>query len=185
LKVTKKGLCVQIGRKRHWFYNEVTGGLIGRTVQCYLDPEDLSSVFIKLSPKDRTVAVIPAAPVLPSLTASHEQIAAAMDRVDAQNRPMRTLSRTIEPYFRANEPSPFRPVVVDPETVEIGQEIDAAKAAIREKQAEQFRTQRKLSNIGRRFGSGFTNNAIRPERRLAVIEYAKEAAENADTPAEP
>jgi hypothetical protein len=173
-----------ISRERHWFYNEITGRLIGRTVQAYFDPESLDSIFIKLNPQDKTAAVIPAAPAIPAMSASPEQLSAAMARVDAHNRQARTYYKAIEPHFPDNAPSPFRQVVSDSETIEAGQEIAAEKAAIQEKQAEQFRTQRKLSNIGRRFGRGFTNDAIPAERRLAAIEFAKEAAKNADTPTE-
>jgi hypothetical protein len=185
LKVTKNGVCIQIGRERRWFRNETTGRLIGRTVQTYFDPESLSSIFIKLTPEDKTAAVIPAEPINPAYTASPEQMAAAEASVAAQNRPARTLYKTIEPYFPDNGPTPFRRVIADSETVATGQEIAAEQAAIREKQAEQFRTSRKLANLGSRFGAGFTNNAIPAERRLAAIEYAKEAAKNADTPTEP
>lgn len=182
LKVAKNGICIQIGRERHWFRdtNNITGRLIGRTVQAYFDPESLSSIFIKLNPEDKTATVIPAAPVIPAYTASREQMAAAMASVEAQNRPALTLYKTIEPYFADNGPSPFRRVVTDSETIEAGQEIAQEQAAIRDQQAEQFKTQRKLSNIGRRFGPGFTNNAIPAERRLAMIEFAKESAQNAD-----
>lgn len=185
LKVAKNGICIQIGRERRWFRNEITGRLIGRTVQAYFDPESLDSIFIKLNPADRTAAVIPAAPVIPAMTASREQMAAAMESVDAQSHPARTLYKTIEPHFPDNGPSPFRRVIADSETVEAGQEIAAEQAAIREKQAEQFSTQRKLASMGRKFGPGFTNNAIPAARRLAAIEFAKEAAKNADAPTEP
>jgi hypothetical protein len=181
LKVTKNGVGIPISGVTHWFRNEITGRLIHRVVQAYFDPEDLSSIFIKLAPEDKTAAVIPAAPRPPAYTPSPEQLAAAQASVEAQNRPARTLYRTIEPYFPDNGPSPFRRVVADPETVEAGQEIAAEQAAIRQKQTEQFRTQRRLANMGRRFGPAFTNNAIPAARRLATIDFAKEAAENADT----
>jgi hypothetical protein len=186
LKVTKNGVCIQIGRERHWFRdaNGITGRLVGRTVQAYFDPESLSSIFIKLTPEDKTAAVIPAEPKNPAYTASPEQMAAAMASVDAQNRPARTLYKTIEPYFPDNGPSPFRRVIADPETTATGKEIAVEQAAIREKQTEQFRTQRKLANFGRRFGAGFTNNAIPAARRLAAIDIAKEAVKNADTSTE-
>ena len=185
LKVSKNGLCIQVGRERHWFRNEITGRLIGRMVQAYFDPESMGSVFIKLSPEDKTAAVIPAAPVIPAMSASPDEMAAAMESVDAQTRPARTLYKAIEPHFPKDGPSLFRRVVADSETVEVGQEIAAEQAAIRDQQAEQFRTDRKLATAGRRFGAGFTNNAIPAARRLAAIEFAKEAAKNADTSTEP
>ncbi len=67
LNVTKNGICVQIGKERTWFRNEATGRLIGRTVQVYFDPEDLSSVFIKLTSADKEAIVVPAAPVIPAM----------------------------------------------------------------------------------------------------------------------
>jgi hypothetical protein len=183
LKVAANGVCIQIGRERHWFRdaNGITGRLIGRMVQTYFDPEDLSSIFIKLNLEDKTAAVIPAAPAIPAMTASPEQHAAAQASVAAQNRPARTLYKTIEPHFPRNGPSPFRRVVADPETIEIGQEIAAEQAAIREKQAAHALEQRKLADLGRRFGPVFTNEAIPLSRRLVLLEIAEEAAQNADT----
>jgi hypothetical protein len=184
--ITKRGICIQVRKgDSRWFYNEITGRLVGRRVQAYFDPEATESIFIKLNPADKTAAVIPAAPEVPAMSASPQQLGAAMARVDSHNRPARTLYKTIEPHFPENAPSPFRQVVADAETVETGEEIAAEQAAIRDQQAEQFKTQRKLSNIGRRFGSGFTNNAIPAERRLEMIEFAKEAAKDANAPTEP
>lgn len=187
LEVKPNGVPIRINgsSKPIWFQSEITGRLIGRKVQAYFDPEALDSIFIKLSPTDKTAAVIPAAPVIPAYTASREQMRAAMESVAAQNRPAQTLYQTIEPYFPDNGPSQFRRVIADAETVEAGQEIAADQAAIREKQAERFKADRKLATAGRRFGAGFTNNAIPAARRLAVIEFAKEAAKNANASTEP
>jgi hypothetical protein len=185
LTVSNNGVCIQIGRERRWFRNEITGRLRGRMVQAYFDPASLGSIFIKLSPSDKTAAVIPAAPVIPAMSASREQMAAAMESVDAQNRPARTLYKAIESHFPDNGPSPFRRVVADPATVEAGREIAAEQAAILEKQAALFKTDRKLATAARRFGPGFTNSAVPASRRLAALEFAKEAAKDVDTSTEP
>ncbi len=186
LKVTKNGVCIQIGRERRWFYNEITGRLIGRMVQAYFDPEDLSSIFIKLSPDDKTAAVVPAAPAIPAMSASPEQLAAAMARVDAHNQPARTRYKAIEPHFPDNGPSPFRRVVSDPETIEAGQEIAQEQAEIRNQQRSDTSTRRQLARYQRRLGVTTNQEAIPDSQLLNGYRWIEEAKRNVQhTPSEP
>jgi hypothetical protein len=147
LKVTRNGVCVQIGRERHWFRNQTTGRLIGQTVQIYFNPDDLSSVFLKLDSSDKVASVVPAAPTAPAMGATPEQLRAAQASVNAQNAPARTLYQEIKPHFPDNKPAPFRRVIADAATVEEGREIAADQATIAARQKEQQATRRRLARF--------------------------------------
>ena len=181
MKVTKNGICVQLGKERHWFRNEETGRLIGRIVQAYFDPEDLSSVFIKTDLAETSATVVPAAPSIPAMNATSEQMAAAMTSVNAHNQPARTLYRTIKPYFADTSPSPFRKVIADADTVEAGREIQEQKEALKKQQQSDDHQRRQLSRYNRRLGPMPGGEAISVERRIAAAKLLEEANQNANT----
>ncbi|MEO6002234.1 MAG: Mu transposase C-terminal domain-containing protein [Opitutus sp.] len=180
LKVTRNGVCVQIGNERTWFRNEYTGQLIGRIVQVYFDPEDLSSIYLQRELGDSTAAVIPAAPIIPAMVATREQISAAQSSVTAQNRAARTMYQEIKPHFAKNAPAMFRQVVADGATIELGRDIAADKSAIRDAQSAQHSSDRKLSNLRRRFGATRTQGTVSPEAQLAAYKLLEEANSDAD-----
>ncbi len=175
LKVTRNGICVQFGKERHHFRNEITGRLIGRTVQVYFNPDDMSSIFIKLATGDKTAAVIPAEPVTPAMTATREEMQAAQASVAAHNRPARTLYQEIKPYFPKNGPAPFRRVVADEASVELGRDIAADQAAVRATQAGSGNTDRKLANLRRRFGKTDTQDTVSREAQLEGYKLLEDA----------
>ena len=180
LKITRNGICVQLGKERHWFRNEITGRLVGRTVQVYFDPEDLSSVFVKLAPGDATATVIPAAPCAPAMTANREQMEAAQASVAAQNRPARTVYQEIKPYFPDNGPSPFRRVLADEASVELGREIAEDQATVRAQLSTDNAIDRKLSTLRRRFGTMPTQNAVDSRAQIEAYKLLEGAKNDAD-----
>lgn len=180
LKITRNGICIQLGKERTWFRNEETGRLIGRTVQVYFNPEDLSSVFVRLNPRDAAAVVVPAAPIIPAMDATPEEMAAASSSCEAHNRPARTLYSTIRPSFAQNGPTKFRAVIADGSTVASGREISAEQAAIRERQTEQTQTKRKLSSNRRRFGGTSQPDAVSVERQQQAYKLMEEATRDAD-----
>jgi len=186
LKVTANGICVQLGKERHWFRSEQTGLLRGRQVQVYFNPEDLSSVFLQLDRSDKTALVVPAAPTIPAMSATAEQLSHAMASCEAHNRAARTLYAAVRSYFPENGPSPFRRVVADPETVEMGQEIAEEQAEIRNQQKSDASTRRQLARYRHRFGVSPNQDAISEDRLRAGYEMLAEANRDAQhTPPEP
>lgn len=184
LKVGKNGICIQVGKERMWFRNETTGRLIGRTVQAYFNPEDLRSIYIKLSDSDTVAAVIPAAPVTPAMSATPEQMRTAYESVEAHNRPMRTLYQEIAPHFPDNRPSPFRLVVADAASIELGRDIAADQAAINEQQEQAHSMRRKIARY-QRIHSIKPHGAVSDARRLAAYELLEEANKHDNTQARP
>ena len=178
LKVTRNGICVQIGKERHWFRNEFTGGLIGRILQVYFNPDDLSSVFVKLNSDDTAAVVVPAAPAIPAMSATREQMHAAQASVDAHNRPARTLYQAIKPHFPETGPSQFRRVVADHETIEMGQEIAVEQAAIKTAQSSEDTMNRKANRLRRELGAV----AHIPLKRLEIAAQLKKELEKDANP---
>lgn len=174
LKVSSNGICVQIGRDRHWFRNEVSGRFVGRIVQVYFNPDDLSSIFIKQEIGDRSASVIPAAVSAPAMNASREQLQAAQASVNAHNAPARTLYKAIRSYFPDNKPTIFRQVVADEATVKLGQEIAEDQAAIHARQDEAKATRRQLARFERKHGAP-VHDTVSDERKLTGYQLLEEA----------
>jgi hypothetical protein len=185
LKVTRNGVCIQIGKNRTWFHNDITGQCEGRIVQAYFNTDDLSSIFIKLSPADLVAAVIPASLVIDAMDATSEQIEAAQAGVAAHNQHVRTVYKAIEPYFPDNGPSPFRKVLADPDTVELGKDIADAQTAILEEQKQTARSQRQVARLRGKFGVRVGQNAISDDRLRQASELMKGISTDADTSPKP
>lgn len=177
LKVTRNGLAVRLGGRTYWFRSEETAGLIGRVVQCFFDPENMGSCFVKLASTNVEALVVPLVPEIPATTASREQLAEAAASVQSHNRALRTRYVALATRFPKSAPSPFRPVLFDPETVESGAQIETEQAAIRERQSAQFRADRRLARDRNRLGIRDRVGAIPNERMGAGINLIKEGLE--------
>lgn len=182
LKVTRNGVCIQIGKNRTWFHNEATGRLEGSVVQAYFNTDDLGSIYIKRDARELVAEVIPASPVIPAMDATPYQIKAAMAGVDAHNQHVRTVYKAIEPYFPDNGPSPFRKVLADADTVELGKDIADAQTAILEEQKQNARSQRQVARLRGKFGVRVGQNAISDDRLRQANELMKGISTHADTP---
>ncbi len=180
LKITRNGICVQLGKERRWFRDEFTGRNIGRTVQVYFDPERLESVFVKESPSDSFARVVPAAPEPPAMGATREELQSALESVAAQNQPARTLYQEIRPFFRDTSPSPFRRVVADADAVQLGRDIAADQDAIRNGQEQRGSIDRRLSSYRRRFGATPTQDAVDRQAQLEAYKLLEGANTDAD-----
>jgi len=97
-----------------------------------------------------------------------------MAGVDAHNRALRTRYVTLAARFPKNGPSPFRPVIIDSESVEAGVAIETEQAAIRERRSEQFRVERSLARDRKRLGVRNEGNAVPQERLSAGFKLIKE-----------
>ena len=173
LKVTRNGICIQIGKIRRWFRNELTGNMVGETVQAYFDPEDLSSIFVKQAINDNTAIVVEAEITVPAMSATSDELAEAQRSVTAQNSAARTLYSEIAPYFPDNRPSPFRRVMADEDTIIAGREIAAQQEAIKATQRTRVTVDRKANRLRRELGA----DARIPLARLEVAEQLKKEIE--------
>lgn len=176
MKVRKNGVCVQLGKDRLWFQSEELGALIGQIVQVYFNPDDPSSVFVLRNPTDVAALVVPAAPVIPAMNATAEQLAAANASVANQNRATRTLYAAIKPYFQQPDSTYFRKNVADPATVEMGQEVAADQTAIAAAQSEDKRKQRELAKLRRKFTAPVVP-AVSADRQRAGLSLLEEASQ--------
>jgi hypothetical protein len=85
----------------------------------------------------------------------------------------------IKPYFKDNAPSPFRRIIADQASVELGAEIAADQAAIRETQGQQAATRRKIARFERAHHVE-TRVPVSDERKLAAFKLLEEANQDAD-----
>jgi hypothetical protein len=177
LRVTKNGLCVQVGKERRWFRNESTGHLVGRTVQAYFNPDDLSSIWIRTQDTGREALVIPCEPTVPAMDADPDALAAAMASCQAHNRAAVTLYKAITPHFPNGSRVHFRQNVISPEAVEQGREIGEQQATIRAQQDGLKRQKQQLTNFARRHGSVAGSESVSVARRLKMNKLIEEATQ--------
>ena len=177
LKVTQKGLCIPVGKIRHWFISAELGAHVGKIVQAYFNPEDMRSVFVLPSISSKEVLIVPAAPTLPAMTATPDQMRQAAKACDEFRQPARTVYTEIKTHFPDNGPSPFRRELLDPEAVEMGREIADGKAAIKQEENQRTTTQRKLNKYRSRFGGTRGQEAVHPDRLMTGYEMMEEATD--------
>ncbi len=183
-RVTKNGLCIQIGNERSWFRNAATGHLIGRTVQVYFNPEDLSSIWLRTSDNARGAVVVPRAPTPAAMDASEVELSDALASCAAHNQAAKTLYAAIAPHFPANGRSHFRVNLVEHEFVEQSREIRDQQAEIRSAQTAQIRQRKQLANYDRHFGRQPGSDGVSPERKLKALELLEGSNRNAHAPTE-
>lgn len=174
LRVTKNGLCIQIGKERRWFRNEATGGLIGQTVQTYFNPDDLSSVWVRTG-NAANVIVVPEAPTPAAMDASEAELRGAHENCAAHNRAALTLYSTIKPHFPKNAPSHFRKNLITADLSEQSRALNAQQERVRAEQAEAQQKKAQLTRLSRRFGQLPDADAVSAERRLKAMELIRKA----------
>lgn len=176
LRVGKNGLCIEIGRERHWFRSEDTGRIIGEIVQAYFNPEELGSIWIER--KSGEIIVVPRAPGAPAIGATAEELAAAKASCAAHNAPAITLYREVAKHFPKNGPSPFRTTVVSPEFAQDSADIADQQAAIHEGEIEAEKRQKKLGRLRRTHGRIVGSGPVSNERLMAAYDLINQAEKN-------
>lgn len=175
LKVTSNGVCVQIGKERHWFRNESTGALRGQVVQVYFDPEDLSSVWIRPSGDTSTAIVVPRAELPSAMDATDEEIAAAIAQCASHNQADRTLYRAIAPHFPPRSRPHFRQNLVSPEFIEQTRAIQDQQADARAALETRDKERRQLQRYVKRLGQLPDADVVSPARQLSALKLLDEA----------
>lgn len=97
--VTRNGVWARVEGRTHYFRSEQLGENVGREVQMYYEPDDLSSCWVLLNRNDRKAIVVPHEPDCPAMAASPEQLRAAQASCDAMNRPAKTLYTAVQPLL--------------------------------------------------------------------------------------
>jgi len=179
-KVTRNGIRIVIGKENCNFKSHELGQHVGKVVQVYFDPEDMSSVFVLPDRNSKDALVVPRDRGIPAMDATDEQLRAAHEINAAVNQPARTVYAEIKTYFSKNGPPPFRRELADDATVEMGRDIAAEQNAIRQEKTAQVQADRSLKRRQRQLGVRPQSDQIAPDRQLAALKLFEEAR-NADT----
>lgn len=179
-KVTRNGIKKVIGKEVFRFKSPELGQHVGKIVQVYFDPEDMSSVFVMVNRESKSAFVVPREKGVPAMDATDEQLREAHQLNAAMNQPARTLYAEIKTYFPKNGPSLFRREIADAATVELGQDISAEQDAIRQKKTQQVQDERALKRRQRQLGLRPQSDHISTDRQLAALKLFEEARD-ADT----
>jgi hypothetical protein len=181
VRVTANGLRIQSGKEVKWFRNEATGALRGRTVQCYFNPEDLSSVWIRPSDDATDTIVVPCAPEPAAMDANEVELSYALASCCAHNRAASTLYATIATHFKKSAKSHFRLNVVAPEFVEQSREVRAQQEGIRAAQASARIEAKQVTQARRQLGNPTGSELVSNRRLLESARLEKEAMQDGDT----
>ncbi|MFT3869260.1 MAG: Mu transposase C-terminal domain-containing protein [Nibricoccus sp.] len=174
-KVTRNGIRIVVGKEICNFKSPELGHHVGKIVQVYFDPEDMSSVFVMVDCEGKSALVVPREKGVPAMDATDEQLRTAQGINEAMNQPARTLYAEIKTYFPKNGPSLFRREIADAVTVELGQDIAAEQDAIRREKTQQVQDARSLKRRRRELGLRPQSEQISTERQLAALKLFEEA----------
>ena len=148
VKVTKNGIRLPPSMGGGVYRDGQTGSLIGQTVLCWVDVDNLDCISLTDLKMRNPIVVGQAAP-LPAMDATAEEIERAMMQRDAHNHYHKTLYRTIRPRLQS---ASFRPVVSDPQSSALGKEIAEKTDALRERREKTDRKRRVVADKSRRAG---------------------------------
>lgn len=173
-KVGTKGVKITVGKQSHWFISAELGNHVGKTVQVYFDPEDMRSVFVLPTMSSKAVLVVPAAPTLPAMTATPDQMRQAAKACDDFIRPARTVFAEVKKHFPDNAPSPFRHEMPDAATLEMGREIAEGKAAIESREDQREQAEKKVKRLSRKHGVMRGQDRVSIERLNTAYQILEE-----------
>jgi hypothetical protein len=134
LKVTSNGITLRFGKQVFNYRNEQTGRLRGQTVLAWFNPELPELLTVTDLNHDNAFCVARSQEV-PAMDAPSDLLNQEMMRIEAHLSYARVRYRTL----RAKFATPFRRVIVDAQTAQLGNEIQAHQAAleIERRQAKQ------------------------------------------------
>lgn len=149
--VSPHGVRISIGQNKFLYTSEATGRLQGQRVLAWYDLEDNSHITIT-DLKGRNPVNVPLSTV-PAWRATDEELSQAIGQKNAHRRAIKQQYRSL----KKDHPEEFahrqkRAVVTDPETAELGREIEAQREAAKAAERQQARQQRLIRDNANRFG---------------------------------
>lgn len=170
VKVTRNGIRFQHAGQSLAFASEVTGQLVGQTVNVYHDAEAPEVIHIETASGD--LFHVERQPTLPAHDATPEQFRAAAESAGAHNREMRArvlnLPHDFMPPTRINLP--------DPALTRRQDAIAGAEAAQKGERMRESRAASRVAALAQRMGAAVTTLDAPP---LAQVEEALKLRESA------
>ena len=137
VRVTSNGITLRFGKNVFTYRNKITGRLIGQTVLAWFNLE--TPEILSVTDMDRkNPFTIERAEALPAMDATPEQMAGAMEQVNAHLLHARAYYRSI----RSATPVVFRRNLVDRATSALGREMGEQQAEIEQKQKQKQKATR-------------------------------------------
>ena len=173
-KVTSNGIRLILGGDPYYYRSQDTGRLIGRQVLVWHDLEERPESVTITDLDRRNPIEVPRVDPVPAMTATAEQLATAKAGIEGHSAYAKTLYRIIQPRFQRNM---FQPILVDTATVELGQQISAAREAVQGEEKRRQAVKRKIQTHARELGVATpkpTGNIDRKARGLEMLRQARE-----------
>ena len=173
MRVQRTGIVLRPSLGGGTYCGEATGRLLGRDVLVWINPEDLSAIGITSLDRKEGPFVVPRLEPLPAIDATPDQFAANANQIAAHNEPTRTIYRLISPHLAVHN---FRHLsFVDRRTSEIGDSLDAQRAALTSERSAKTRLVKTTQQRVRERGLNINVDAKNAERAAAATKLIDRA----------
>jgi hypothetical protein len=147
LKVTSNGITLRFGKQVFNYRNEETGRLREQTVLAWFNP-DMPEILTVTDMNRENAFCVERSQDVPAMDAPEELLGQEMARIEAHQSYARVRYRMLKSKFA----TPFRRVIADAATAELGARIEAEQSRVSAERSSQQRQQTKARKISSRLG---------------------------------
>jgi len=167
MRIRRRAITKRFGRETCLYYNEQTAAWDNQTVLVWYHPDDLSRIHFTSLDRKEGPFLVPLAEKAPAGQPKSPAIDRIRWRIDACNKVIQTEYRLIQPYLAKNK---LRPTyILDPRTVEAGEEMAANVTDHEKKQRRNSTTLRRIHALQRELNMSLPIEND-PKRLAAVAE---------------
>jgi hypothetical protein len=147
LKVTSNGITLRFGKQVFNYRNEETGRLREQTVLAWFNP-DLPEILTVTDMNRENAFCVERSQDVPAMDAPEELLGQEMARIEAHQSYARVRYRMLKSKFA----TPFRRVIADAATAELGARFEAERSRVSAERSSQQRQQTKARKTFSRLG---------------------------------
>jgi hypothetical protein len=172
IKVQSRGIRLPASLGGGLYYNGVTGRFAGQRMLAWINPDDLEAITLTSLDRRDGPFVVDRAEALPPIGASTEELAKAEAQIAAHNEHARTQYRIVQDHLVNTR---FRRLLVDRQTVELGEKIAARNSVAKSERQRKNRAVRTAQHLVRQRGLNIRVDTKNAERAAASAELIRDA----------
>jgi hypothetical protein len=169
LNVTSNGITLRFGKQVYNYRNEATGRLRGQTVLAWFNPE-LPGILTVTDMNRKNAFCVARSQDVPAMDAPAELLEQEMERIAAHQSYARVRYRMLKSKYA----TPFRRVVMDEATAELGTQIEAGQAQLAAARNQDQRQQGKVRKLSRGLNMRVPELAARRPETAPALERLQE-----------
>jgi hypothetical protein len=169
LKVTSNGITLRFGKQAFNYRDEATGRLRGKTVLAWFNPE-LPEILTVTDMNRENAFCVERSQDVPAMDCPEELLGQELARIEAHQSYARVRYRMLKSKFA----TPFRRVIADAATVELGTRINAEQTRVAAARSQEQRQQGKLRKLSRGLNMAISDRAARRPETAPALERLTE-----------